>query len=62
MCADISMCQDTQCPSREECYRFTAKPSANQSFQDFNEFRAGQDVCEDFVPNGCPVTQQGEIE
>lgn len=48
---DISMCQDTQCPSREECYRFTAKPSTFQSFQDFNEFRAGQDVCEDFVPN-----------
>ena len=48
---DISMCQDTQCPSREECYRFTAKPSQPQYYSDFSEFRAGQDVCEDFVPN-----------
>ncbi len=23
---DISMCQDEQCPSRETCYRFKAKP------------------------------------
>lgn len=50
--ADISMCQDTQCQSREECYRFTANPNEfRQAYADFSILRAGQSCCEDFVPN-----------
>ena len=26
MSPDITMCQDTKCPKRKKCYRFTAKP------------------------------------
>jgi hypothetical protein len=27
MSPDITMCPGTNCPQREKCYRFTAKPS-----------------------------------
>ena len=50
--ADISMCQDAQGPSREECYRFTAIPNeCRQSYMDFASYRDGQDCCESFIPN-----------
>ena len=26
--ADLAMCRDKECPARERCFRFTAKPSA----------------------------------
>jgi hypothetical protein len=29
---DISMCVGTNCPHKETCYRFTAKPSDYQSY------------------------------
>jgi hypothetical protein len=29
---DISMCQDTECPDRMKCRRFTAKPSERQNY------------------------------
>lgn len=29
---DISMCKGTDCPHKENCYRFTAKPSEYQSY------------------------------
>lgn len=29
---DITMCKGTNCPQREKCYRFTAKPSDYQSW------------------------------
>lgn len=32
--ADISMCQDTECPDRLKCRRYTAKPSEFQSYTD----------------------------
>ena len=49
--ADISMCMNTDCPSREKCYRFTAKANPyRQSYMDFKP-EDGADKCEDFVPN-----------
>jgi hypothetical protein len=33
---DISMCKDKNCPKRDTCYRFTAKPTMDwQSYGDF---------------------------
>jgi len=29
---DITMCPGTDCPQKEKCYRFTAKPSDYQSW------------------------------
>jgi len=29
---DITMCLGTNCPHKEKCYRFTAKPSDYQSY------------------------------
>jgi hypothetical protein len=29
---DITMCPGTNCPHKEKCYRFTAKPSDYQSY------------------------------
>lgn len=47
--ADISMCRDKQCPSRLDCYRFTAKPS--QFLQSYASFGRddGADRCVSFV-------------
>ena len=34
---DISMCQNKECKLKEECYRFTAKPSeVMQAYGEFN--------------------------
>lgn len=30
--ADISMCEGTECPLKEECYRFSAPKSMYQSY------------------------------
>ena len=32
---DIAKCADFRCPSRANCYRFTAPSSPEQSFADF---------------------------
>ena len=32
MSPDITMCQGTNCPHKETCYRYTAKPSEYQSY------------------------------
>jgi hypothetical protein len=29
---DITMCPGTNCPQKEKCHRFTAKPSEYQSY------------------------------
>ena len=29
---DITMCEGTNCPVKERCYRFTAKPNEYQSY------------------------------
>lgn len=47
---DIAMCLDSECPSREHCYRFTAKPDDNQCYGEF--WRGNKDSCSDFMSNG----------
>ena len=49
---DISMCRDSECPSRESCHRFTAvvKDDGWQSYGNFKR-PAGADKCESFIPN-----------
>lgn len=38
--ADISMCADRECPSRNECHRWTAWPDGmHQSYADFGRER-----------------------
>jgi hypothetical protein len=32
MSPDITMCPGTNCPQKEKCYRFTARPSDYQSY------------------------------
>lgn len=32
---DITMCQNKECPQKEKCLRFMAKPSAKQAFCNF---------------------------
>lgn len=43
--ADISMCDNQQCPSKETCYRFKAK--ANPFKQVYSNFKPekGEDKC-----------------
>lgn len=48
--ADISMCADDTCPSRQKCYRFTAKP--NDFWQSWGGFdREDQEKCKYFWSN-----------
>ena len=47
---DITMCLDSKCPSREHCYRFTAKPEEQQCYGEF--WRGGKDSCDNFISNG----------
>jgi len=50
--ADISKCKDFLCPSKDYCYRFTAKPSAFcQSYGGFKR-EGDADKCDMFYPNG----------
>jgi len=46
--ADITMCQDGECPSASECHRYRAVPSDNQSYQVF-DIPPGAFECEDFI-------------
>ena len=47
---DISMCRDDACPSRQQCYRFTATPS--QFLQSYGSFGRMPDAekCDHFWP------------
>jgi len=46
---DISMCKNQDCPSRERCYRFTAKSRGdNQSYANFAP-GIGHVKCDDFM-------------
>lgn len=49
---DISMCNNALCPSKECCYRFTAKP--NEFCQSYTDFTLEDDEmnCSYFYPNG----------
>jgi hypothetical protein len=45
--SDITKCIDVKCPSREQCYRYTAKVSPRQYYGDFNR-PEDADKCESF--------------
>lgn len=48
--ADISKCNDVLCPSKNNCYRYTAPAGTWQSYTNFN--REGDEVnCEYFIKN-----------
>ena len=44
MSPDITMCPGTNCPHKETCYRYTAKPSDYQSY--FTEAPVKDGKCE----------------
>lgn len=52
---DISMCNNATCPFKEQCYRFTAKPSNWQSYADFKPHtNENEDMeCDYFWDNKC---------
>jgi len=45
---DISMCTGENCPLKEKCYRFKAKPSSYQAF--FSDPPVTNGECEYFWP------------
>jgi len=50
--ADIAKCNDSLCPSKDYCYRFTAPASDYwQSYGIFNR-ESDADNCDMFYPNG----------
>lgn len=50
--ADITMCQDKECPKRNECYRFTAKVNQwRQSYFIDKVRELGKSKCKYFTPN-----------
>ena len=58
--ADISMCDDRECPSRLKCYRFIALPSEwTQSYEMF-ERPPLADKCDDFLAANCCETSKRE--
>lgn len=46
---DISMCKNAECPSREQCYRFMARPDTWQTYNMLFAPPAGADRCEFFA-------------
>ena len=54
---DISMCQNKECKFKEDCYRFTVKPS--EFMQAYGEFNCKDKVGVDtfFWENGKPSVQ-----
>ena len=42
---DIALCKNENCPSKDSCYRYTAKPSCHQVYAKFTVL-PGQDRCE----------------
>jgi hypothetical protein len=49
---DISMCNNSECPSKECCFRFTAEPSEFcQSYTNFT-LESDEVSCSFFMPNG----------
>lgn len=49
---DISMCANENCPSKANCYRFTAQPNPwRQAYADFKP-APGSDRCDSYTDNG----------
>ena len=56
---DITMCKGDQCPLKETCYRYKAKPSMYQSY--FVDIPLKEDgTCEYFMEIWKPKTQNNE--
>lgn len=50
MCADITKCSSTTCPSRKECWRAAAPDTLHwQSYMDFKKVFGGRDRCRMFI-------------
>ena len=45
---DITMCQDKTCPKKNECYRYTAKPSEMRQAYFAGSTRETEGECEYF--------------
>lgn len=65
---DIAMCRDMNCPSRNTCYRFTAKPNIFQPYQNWNR-QEDQEKCpawwdnNEIILDPCdPPFEEGEIQ
>lgn len=48
---DISMCANSNCPSSELCYRFTATPNPFRQSYGLFTVQPGQSRCDNFTPN-----------
>lgn len=51
---DISMCRNEKCPSKKQCYRYTARPNPfRQSYGNFVyvTLKDGQTKCDYFIDN-----------
>ena len=44
---DITMCSNTKCQLRKDCYRYKAKPSTRQSYAIFKPITDG--VCDYYI-------------
>lgn len=44
---DISLCRNNECPSRDTCYRYRAKPS--EFMQAYGDFKPKGEKCEAFT-------------
>jgi len=57
--ADITMCVNTSCPRKSECYRQTADKSANQSYDRFVYIQG--DKPEEFYCRGYYRDRSGDL-
>lgn len=58
---DISMCLNKTCPSKDQCYRFTATP--DEHWQSYGGFTPDGDRCEFFMQDrrveAAPIDKDG---
>jgi hypothetical protein len=47
---DFSMCEGGNCPQKQNCKRYTAKPDYWQSYTSFEASYTGEPNCEQFKP------------
>ena len=45
---DISKCCNTECPFREDCFRYRVKPGFRQAYEDFRPYDADGNKCSGF--------------
>lgn len=48
---DITMCRNSACPDKENCYRWTANPNPRWQSYSFFEGPAGDQPCRHFAKN-----------